>query len=89
MQYCPRTELAHLCDTTACLISHLDFSPGECVEGAMTPCGASHVIFEIVFIWISAESSVTGVSALAHEFLGTQCGDRRLSLQSQFRSYST
>lgn len=43
----------------------------------MTPCGASHIRFEIVFIWISAESSVTGVSALAHVFLGTLCGGKK------------
>lgn len=30
----------------------------------MTPCGASHIRFEIVFIWVSAESSLTGVSVL-------------------------
>lgn len=77
MQYWPRTESTHLCDTTAGLISHLDFSPGECVEGAVTPCGTSHIRFEIVFIWISAESSITGVSALAQVFLGTRCGDRK------------
>lgn len=75
MQYWPRTELTHSCDTTACLISHLDFSHGECIEEAVTPCGASHIRYDIVFIWVSAESSITGVSALGHVFLGTRCGD--------------
>lgn len=37
-------------DTTACLVCHLYVSAGECVEGAVTPCGASHIRFEIVFI---------------------------------------
>lgn len=43
MQSWSRTESAHLCDTAACLISHLGFSPGKCAEGALTPCGASHI----------------------------------------------
>lgn len=77
MQSWSRTESAHLCDTTACLISHLDFSPGECAEGMVTPCGASHIRLEIASIWISAHSGITGVSVFAHVFLGTWCGDKK------------
>lgn len=77
MQSWSRTESVHLCDTTACLIIHLDFSPlFLSAVGAVTRCGANHIRLEIVSIWISAQCGITGVSVFAHVFLGTSCEDK-------------